>query len=407
MKGIKKFLRNHFGFKTFEVNGFVGLIIIMIGFLFFNIASREALFYQPSTTDYLVEDKRIIEELVAVLEKAQNQKVQTKKWQNKRENSVLFNFDPNTINSEVWQKLGVKKYLAERIIKYRNAGGKFKSKKDLLKIYGFPEDLYQKMERFIELPTSSQTFDSKKKSYTKYQKKPVQEVELFQFNPNEIDAQAWQKLGVKKYLAERIVKYRNAGGSFKKKEDLLKIYGFPEDLYQKMENFIILPEDRKKKDSLNNNPQLTDNQLDTNKKKNYSKIEPQKFDINQADTSTLKQIRGIGSYFARKIIEHRDKLGGYHEVAQAKQVWNLKAETFEKLAQYAFVAKDFEVKKININTASVEELKNHIYLSYKLANTIVNYREQHGLYKSVNDLSKIHSINKQLLEKIQPYLKIE
>jgi competence ComEA-like helix-hairpin-helix protein len=401
MKSIRKFLRNHFGFKTLEINGFIGLILVMLIFLFVNSTNKENLFFDNPSNEYTLEDRRIVEEMMPILEqKAQVQeKLQNKNWNNKNEvkSKQLFAFNPNKTDLETWQKLGVKKYLAERIINYVSKGGKFRTKENLLKIYGFPEELYQELEAFIVLPQKEKKYKSKEKRIT-------QEIELVEFNPNKTDLETWQKLGVKKYLAERIIKYTNKGGKFKSKEDLLKIYGFPEKIYQQLEDFIVLEEG---KNTSTNNTQLTDSQQDKNEIKSYRQIEIQKFDINQADTSTLKQINGIGSYFAKKIIELRDKLGGFSKIEQAKEVWNLKPETFDKLAQYAFVDESFEIKKININTASQDELKNHPYISYKLANTIVNYREQHGKYQKVDELSKIHSINSQLLEKIRPYLKIE
>ncbi len=62
------------------------------------------------------------------------------------------------------------------------------------------------------------------------------------------------------------------------------------------------------------------------------------------------------------------------------------------------------IRKININTANFDILKNHPYLKYKQINAIIQYRKQHGNYTSVADLKKILILSPQTIEQIAPYL---
>ena len=63
-----------------------------------------------------------------------------------------------------------------------------------------------------------------------------------------------------------------------------------------------------------------------------------------------------------------------------------------------------EVKKININTASVEDLKSHPYIRYNIANAIIAYRKEHGSFSAIADLKKIKIISDEVYQKIAPYL---
>ncbi|HMK03159.1 MAG TPA: helix-hairpin-helix domain-containing protein, partial [Ferruginibacter sp.] len=64
-------------------------------------------------------------------------------------------------------------------------------------------------------------------------------------------------------------------------------------------------------------------------------------------------------------------------------------------------------KKININTATVDDMKSHPYIRYNLANAIVQYRLQNGVYKSVSDIKKIMIVDEGLYKKLFPYLTTE
>ena len=53
-----------------------------------------------------------------------------------------------------------------------------------------------------------------------------------------------------------------------------------------------------------------------------------------------------------------------------------------------------------------EELKAHPYIRWQLANMIVDYRNQHGKFASIDDLKKIQLITDEVLNKIKPYLSL-
>ncbi len=230
----------------------------------------------------------------------------------------------------------------------------------------------------------------------------------FNFDPNTASIAQFEELGLPKFIAERIEKYRSKGGKFRKKEDLAKIYGVLPETYERLEPFITLPS---AENESTHTPQaeIVGRNSDSPTEKNLeeSKIsptkptgkQPVKFDFNNCDTTVLKNIPGIGSGYAKRIIKFRDMLGGFVSAEQVKETYGLPPETVEELLKYGFVKNG--VKKLNINNLS--ELK-HPYLKYFQAKAIIAYRDQHGAFKSIEDLKQIKVLDEATIAKIAPYL---
>ncbi len=94
-------------------------------------------------------DRAKLDSLVALWDQPQGQEEMDKPKAQKQE---LFHFDPNNVPAKDLQMLGFSKNLATRITRYREKGGKFKIKSDLLKIYGVDSTFYQQLYPFISLP---------------------------------------------------------------------------------------------------------------------------------------------------------------------------------------------------------------------------------------------------------------
>ena len=219
------------------------------------------------------------------------------------------------------------------------------------------------------------------------------------FNPNTADYDQWVELGFKEKIATRILKYRSNGGVFKKKEDLLNIYGINKKLVKEYYDYIIIPkleqkEEEFKKPTKTKSPSRINNPLIA------------KYDLNQADTTQLKSIKGIGTVLSSRIIKYRDLLGGFIHLNQLKEVYGIKEEVFQRASEQLELSSN-SIRKININSASFEELVKHPYLNYKDSKAIINYRNQHGNYGQLADLKKIYSLTDSVFQKITPYLEID
>lgn len=115
----------------------------------------------------------------------------------------------------------------------------------------------------------------------------------------------------------------------------------------------------------------------------------QAVDINTADTTLLKQLPGIGSSFAKRIVEYRTKLGGFCESGQLLEVYRMDSLRYEGIKDFVKTDSLFTLNKLKINSDSFKVLLKHPYLEYENVKKIVNYREQKGLITSWEQLKQI------------------
>jgi DNA uptake protein ComE-like DNA-binding protein len=128
--------------------------------------------------------------------------------------------------------------------------------------------------------------------------------------------------------------------------------------------------------------------------------------LNSADTTDLKELKGIGSGFARRIAAYREKLGGFVRKEQLKEVWGIDSALYALIAPQVTIDAS-QIRKININTATIDVMKKHPYLDYYLAKEIVKYREKYGTFATPNDLQKVALIDEGTYRRIKPYLTME
>lgn len=225
------------------------------------------------------------------------------------------------------------------------------------------------------------------------------EGELFNFDPNSISVDDWKRLGVREKTANTIQNYISKGGHFYKPEDIAKIWGLHEDEVKRLLPYVRIAA----------KPATENNKYTYQEKgKNYGKptyaITP--CDVNYSDTAAFIALPGIGSKLAARIVAFREKLGGFYKIEQLAETYGLPDSTFQKIKNRLVIGNS-SVKKLNINTAPVDELKAHPYLRYNIANAIVQYRAQHGSFSSVSEIKKIMLITDEVYDKASPYLAIK
>ncbi|MFO7977927.1 MAG: helix-hairpin-helix domain-containing protein [Bacteroidales bacterium] len=216
------------------------------------------------------------------------------------------------------------------------------------------------------------------------------------FNPNLLSQQQWQNMGIPTHISRTIQNYMKAGGSFRYKEDLARIYTIDDTLYTALEPFIDLPAKPAKP--------LAHAETSYSSKKSPEPVAPLVININQADTLELTRLYGIGPVFSRRIVEYRAALGGFHDVEQLMEVFGMDSTRMAGIYQHV-VTGEVPLRKIDINTASFEELLHHPYISYNVANSIINLRKQHGAFQQIEDVRKSALIDQNLFLRLAPYLK--
>lgn len=224
--------------------------------------------------------------------------------------------------------------------------------------------------------------------------------EVFFFDPNTASVADWIRLGIKPQTAQTIQKYISKGGRFYKPEDIRKIYGLKSSDAERLISYVAIKETKKESKVYGENKSF--------EKAGYysSHATIQKIDINLADTSQYISLPGIGSKLSKRIIAFREKLGGFYSIDQIGETYLLPDSTFQKIKPY-LVVDSKAIKKMNINSASVEEMKSHPYIRYNTANAIFQYRQQHGSFNSVDEIKKIMTVNDDLYNKIFAYLTVE
>ena len=129
-------------------------------------------------------------------------------------------------------------------------------------------------------------------------------------------------------------------------------------------------------------------------------------ELNAADSAQLTTIRGIGASFAIRIIRYRNRIGGFYNKEQLKEVYELDSTKYAGIKDQLTVNPS-AIIKVNINTISFASLRQSPYLSYKQASAIIEYRTQHGNYNSIDDVASVAIITPDVLHKIEPYIKFK
>ena len=235
---------------------------------------------------------------------------------------------------------------------------------------------------------------------------------LFKFDPNTATDTIFLMLGVKSKQIKTIRNYLSKGGKFYKPEGFKKIYGISPTLYDKLEPYIEIAQLEKQKEYSKEYTKEYPKYNNFNDKKPYTKDQTYVkkdvsviVEINAADTTELKKIKGIGSSFAKRIIKYRDMLGGFIKKEQLLEVYGIDSLKYVQIQPFIEINSSL-INKININTATIEEMGKRPYIKYKNAKSIINHRTKKGLFKSVDDVFINYLVSEKDYLIMKPYLKV-
>lgn len=227
------------------------------------------------------------------------------------------------------------------------------------------------------------------------------------FDPNKLTTRQWIEIGLTEKQANSIQNYLNTGAELVTKSDVLKLYAIDEDLYKKLYPYIDLPET---KNTSSNNKQNSAEKIspDADPSPNEEKERSVKFpvSVNNASFSELKSVPGIGKYYAEEIISLRKAYGGIIAIDQLKDLYKMTPGKLDSLSNYLDVDPG-EVNRKNINSSSREELLVHPDITTDMAKSIIYLRENYGPFESVDQLLQSPYIDRELLDKLKPYISTE
>ena len=219
---------------------------------------------------------------------------------------------------------------------------------------------------------------------------------VFYFDPNTLSPSGWKKLGVKEKTVQTIMRYISKGGRFRKPADIEKIWGMPKKLATALLPYVQIVEEKKSEREYNNGSYQP-------AKRHTVSVS---IDINESDTSVWITLPGIGPKLSQRIVQFRNRLGGFYSISQVAETYGLPDSVFQKIKPM-LTLDGTQVKKMNINTATKDELKEHPYIRYTLAKLIVEYRSQHGPFSDVKELLNIMAIDQAIFDKLSAYLIVQ
>ena len=229
------------------------------------------------------------------------------------------------------------------------------------------------------------------------------ELHPFPFNPNTLTEEGWKKMGLSDRQVSNIMNYQAKGGKFYTKSDLGKLYTISEEDYAQLEPFIVLPE-VSRPSSNKSSEKKSESQAKANEPKRVEKKEIPIVDLNTVDSTTLVELPQIGGYTAVRIIAFREKLGGFIDKEQLRDVKGMDAERFATVEPYINIGAT-ELRKIDVNRADFKTLVNHPYLNYEQVKRIVNQREKRGMIKNWAQLHDLIKDDGEVNPLLEHYLK--
>lgn len=223
-------------------------------------------------------------------------------------------------------------------------------------------------------------------------------VVLSPFDPNTTDSIGFLDLGLPSWMAKNILRYRAKGGKFRLPEEFKKIYGLTEEQYATLLPYIYINDASMKKDTV----RLLVRESQRDSTKVYKYPTGTVIDLNEADTTELKKIPGIGSGIARMIVGYRRQLGGFYDIEQLKEI---QINTRE-LRPWLMIGKN-KIQQLNLNKASIERLRAHPYINFYQAKVMVEYRKKKGSLKSLKQLALYEEFTEEDLKRISHYICFE
>lgn len=211
------------------------------------------------------------------------------------------------------------------------------------------------------------------------------------FNPNYITDYKGYMLGLSAAELDRLHQFRASGKFVNSVADFKKVTGVSDSLLA-----VLAPQFRF--------PDWVKDKKQRLSKKIQQNPDTPLLDLNAASAERLRQVHGIGEKLSVRIVKFRDRLGGFLVNEQLYHVYGLDSVVAKKVLQEFTVKHPPEIKLIPINTATAAELATLVYLKYHIAENIVNYRTENGMYLTKNDLFNVPEFPINKIDIIALYL---
>jgi DNA uptake protein ComE-like DNA-binding protein len=222
-------------------------------------------------------------------------------------------------------------------------------------------------------------------------------VKVYSFNPNFISDYKGYKLGMSTQEIDRLLAFREKNKYVNSPQEFQEVTKVSDSLLTVITPYFKFPDWVK-------NKSMYKKQLHYEEKSFVQKEKIVMADINKATQEDLIKIFGIGEVISLRILKLKEGLGEFVSMEQMKDVWGLSPEVITNLNVHFKIYAFPNIKKVDINNASVKEMAQFPYFRYALAKQIVTYRSMNGDIRNIEDLTKIKDFPVEKLNIIALYL---
>lgn len=286
------------------------------------------------------------------------------------------------------------------------------------------------------------------------------------FDPNIASKEKLLGIGFTSFQTNNLIKFRGKGGRFKKKNDLLKIYGLDQADLEYLNDYIRILDkgDSEKKKKCYKMKEYSLFYFDPNvisskewvrlgvKKRIGNRIENYiiaggcfkkatdlkkiygfdtikiaellpyvkitgrlkencsnaklRVPLNTADTTQLKQLSGIGTVFSARIVKYRNLLGGFVSKDQLLEVYGISKEKFTSISPM-IILDSIPLRRIGLNSFNERKLRMHPYINSRMSKDIVRFRDRNGEFASIDQLRSHKIVPDSIFIKLLPYLDLK
>ena len=350
--------RDFFKMSRVEQMGFTTVVLLIVTSL---------LIYYFVPLDSSHQNNEIYLEWLEQVHASKNDDV---KNQIRAQQKKLFYFDPNRISIKEMELLGLKSYVILNILKYREAGGYFRSTGDFESVYGLDSVTFVMLQPYVAIRVE--------KKVKKYRKKK----RSYLIDLNRAD-QAWlSEVGVNPAVINEIIN-KQSDYYFSRRIEKDALVQFSLDEWRLFASSVLKVKYDQKKEA----------------------FEHFVIEINSADTSEFCLLKGIGPYYARRIIYYRNQVGGFYSIDQLLEVEGLSPIVLSDNKENIVVDPNL-IQPLNIHAAGLRKMKAHPYLNFYMAKDIYEYRRTIGDFEKLSDVFNLPAFKDQDTVRLSKYLSL-
>jgi DNA uptake protein ComE-like DNA-binding protein len=234
---------------------------------------------------------------------------------------------------------------------------------------------------------------------------------LFSFNPNNITEEALDSLLLPRFVKSNILSYRKAGGKFYRSEDVRKIYGMNDSIFEAIEKYIVLAETEKAKGG--------------NSEINTVVAEPEPvgftgtFDPNVSDSAELSAF-GFNAFQTSNLLKYRENGGSFSAPADLLKIYGIDS-AFYSIIKNSIVINPQPVQmydepedrtaktkiQVELNSADSTDLIQLSGIGSVFAGRIIKYRQLLGGFYSVEQLLEVYNLPEETFREIHPNISVD